>query len=127
MPHLFNTPGTLTALNSPNGISTYDAPGSFYISDTLNRVVRRVYPNGTTRVVAGQLGVQGVTGNRVAGTAATLNFPRAITISGDAIIIADSGANAVRILFANQTIATLAGTLAVNGYSGDGGLGEYHG
>ena len=117
------TPGTRTALNAPSGVSSYDASGSFYVSDTLNRVVRRVYPNGTTRIVAGKLGLQGSTGNMVAGTAALLNFPRGIIISGGNIVIADSGAHSVRILYANQTLATLAG-IGSSGYSGDGGLGE---
>jgi hypothetical protein len=108
--------GTATALNNPSGVSTYDADGTFYVSDTLNRVVRRVFRNGTTFIVAGILGSSG---NGVS----QLNFPRAITLIGNDVVIADSGSHAVRILYANSTLATLFGTLGAAANSGDGGSG----
>lgn len=94
------------------------------MSDTLNRVIRRVFPNGTTRVVVGSIGIAGVTGDNVPGTSALLNFPRALTISGVDLVIADSGAHPVRVLYANQTLGTLIGTPGTSGATGDGGLGE---
>lgn len=115
---------TLTAINLPVGVSAYDPSGSFYVSDTLNRVVRRVYPNGSAFIVAGSLGVSGATGNRVPGKAALFTFPRSLTISGSDVVISDSGVHAVRVLYANQTVATLMGVLGSSGVSGDGGLGE---
>jgi hypothetical protein len=119
----------LTALNNPQGISTFDSEGTFYVSDSNNRVVRRIYPNGTAVIVVGRLGVSGNTGSRVAGTAALLNTPRALTLwgsSGADVIIADSGAHALRVLYANQSLITLMGTLASPGYSGDGGLSAFN-
>jgi hypothetical protein len=115
-----------TALNNPLGVSTYDSQGTFYVSDTNNRVVRRIYPNGTAVIVVGKLGVSGNSGSRVAGTAALLNTPRALTllgVDGSDVIIADSGAHALRVLYANQSLITLMGSLGSFGYSGDGGLG----
>jgi hypothetical protein len=117
--------GTRTALNSPRGVSSYDASGSFYVSDTNNRVLRRVFRNGTTRIVAGQLGVQGST-DHVAATSGLLDFPRALTITrGGDVVIADSASHLIRVLYANQSLGTLAGTPGISGYSGDGGFGEF--
>lgn len=124
-PNMLLFAATATQLNSPAGVSAYDPSGSFYVSDTVNRVVRRIYPNGTARVVAGSIGVAGVTGNNVPGTAALCNYPRALTISGADVVIADSGAHLVRILYANQTLSTLIGVPGSSGSTGDGGLGEF--
>jgi hypothetical protein len=107
--------GTLTALNNPVGVSAYDASGTFYVSDTGNRVLRRVFPNGTTSVVAGTLGVSG-------NTLSLLNFPRAITLVGNDVVIADSGAHVIRVLYPNGTLSTLFGVLGSSAYSGDGGF-----
>ena len=111
-----------TLLNFPVGVSAFDPSGSFYVSDTVNRVVRRIFPNGTTRIVAGSLGVAGVTGNNVPGTAALCNYPRALTISGADLVIADSGASVVRILYENQTLSTVMGSLGTVGSTGERAL-----
>jgi hypothetical protein len=107
---------TLTALNSPLGVSSYDSNGTFYVSDTLNRVVRRIFPNGTAQIVAGILGSAG-------NSVSQLNFPRALSLIGDDVIIADSGSHAVRILYANNTMSTLFGVVGSSGFTGDGGIG----
>lgn len=108
----------MTALNAPSGVSTYDNYGTFYVADTLNRVVRRIYQNGTAVVVAGVLGSAGNSLNQ-------LNFPRALTLDGDNLMIADSGSHAVRVLYPNKTLSVLAGVLGTSGYTGDGGLGLF--
>jgi hypothetical protein len=111
--------GTMTALNNPSGVSAYHADGTFYVSDSLNRVVRRVFQNGTVLIVAGILGSSGV-------LAGQLIFPRAITLLDDAVVIADSGAHAIRILYANGSLSSLIGVPGSSGYSGDGGLGVFY-
>ena len=98
-----------------------------------------MYPNGSTFIVAGTAGVSGASGSGVAGTAALLSYPRGLSLgiaSSSDVIIADScvlvmgaclasnapnsipldrGAHAIRILYANGTLSTLAGTLGVSG------------
>ena len=129
MAYLSCTPsstGTQTALFSPSGVSSYDASGSFYISDSNNRVIRRVFPNATTRVVVGLMGSAGTGGNWVLGTTARANYPRALTMaaaSGSTLMITDSGAHMIRMLYPNQTIRTFMG-VGASGYSGDLGPGE---
>lgn len=77
-----------------------------------------MYPNGTTRVVVGSIGISGVTGNNVPGTTALCSFPRVLTISGADLVIADSGAHVVRVLYANQTLRTVMGALGTSGSTG---------
>ena len=110
--------GTMTALSGPAGVSEFDSAGTFYVSDTMNRVVRRIFQNGTAAIVAGVLGVSGT-------SAGLLNFPRAISLVGNDVVIADSGQHAVRILYANSTLSSIFGVLGTAAYSGDGGLGEH--
>lgn len=109
--------GTMTALNGPAGVSEFDPAGTFYVSDTMNRVVRRIFQNGTAAIVAGVLGVSG-------SAAGLLNFPRAISLIGNDVLISDSGQHAVRILYANSTLSSIFGVVGASAYSGDGGLGE---
>ena len=125
-----------------------DAAGNIYISDTGNCVVLRVDKlSQTTTTVAGIQqdcagGTQG-TPHAVAATATTLgnhfgiplntgapgttgtplgnNFGIALDTAGN-LYIADSANSAVRMLnAATGTITTVAGTLSVAGYGGDGG------
>ena len=119
---------TRTALNSPGGVSGFDRNGSFYISDTSSFVVRKVFSNGTSSIVAGTLGIAGNSTGGGQATSALMRAPRglAVTSNGDLLIADGFPASVLRILYVstNSTIATFAGTLGTSGNSGDGGAGE---
>ena len=72
------------------------------------------------------MGSAGTGGNWVLGTTARANYPRALTMaaaSGSTLMITDSGAHMIRMLYPNQTIRTFMG-VGASGYSGDLGPGE---
>ena len=104
-------------------MSTPDATGAIYISDTGASVVRKLYPNGTLRIVAGSLGVSGASGNWVRGTSALLRAPRGLTLINGSGAVLVSDVSAVRVLYPNLTIATLVGSLGATGSGGNGGPG----
>ena len=72
-------PATSAHLHSPMGLDL-DAAGNLYITDTDNRVIRKVNPQGTIMTVAGFIGgeIQGGAPNRTAaGTAQGSRWSRA--------------------------------------------------
>jgi glucose/arabinose dehydrogenase len=93
----------------------------FLVADEADYVVRKVRPDGTIITVAG-LGMQyGFSGDGGAETSAKLATPVAVAPTPDGgFLIADTGNNRIRKVFANGTILTVAGT-TTGGYSGDGG------
>jgi NHL repeat-containing protein len=113
-------PATAAQLNEPAGVApTRD--GGFLIVDEADYVVRKVRPDGTIVTVAG-LGMQfGFSGDGGPATSAKLYTPAGIAVTPDGgFLIADTGNNRIRKVFANGTIVTVAGTTA-GGYAGDGG------
>ncbi len=115
-----NGPATKATLNHPVGIAL-DASGNLYIADTGNNVIRKVtYPSGTITTVAGN-GNFGYGGDGSKATFATLGHPKGVVVdSAGNIYISDSLNNRIRIVTANGTINTIAGTGAV-GWTGDNG------
>jgi uncharacterized protein (TIGR03437 family) len=109
-------PAINASLNNPVGV-TVDAAGNLYISDQKNNRIRKV-TNGIIATVVGT-GVGGYGGDGGAATAAELNAPAttALDASGNLYIPGD---NRIRMVLANGTIWTVAGT-GIAGYSGDGG------
>jgi trimeric autotransporter adhesin len=112
-------PATSAQLNFPIGVAV-DSYGTLYIGDSRNNRVRRVSPTGTITTVAGT-GTAGFSGDGGAGTAAALNFPAGVAVSGNLVYVADASNNRVRrIDMSNGRITTVAGTGGA-GFSGDGG------
>ncbi len=110
---------TAAAINHPRGFAAM-ADGSFIFADAFDYRIRRVFPNGTIRTVAGT-GVKGYSGDGGAATSARLNLPHAVAAMPDGgFLISDEGNNRIRQVFANGTIRTVAGT-GIAGFSGDGG------
>ena len=113
-------PGGQTA--SSASVSPYatavDASGNAYLVSG-NAVFKD--KSGVLVRVAGSSSAPGHTGDGGPATSATLSDPEGLAIdSAGNIYIADTGNNCVRFVYANGTIATIAGTGAY-GHTGDGG------
>jgi hypothetical protein len=116
-------PASGALVNNPFAIAV-DAAGNLYISDTNNCVVRRVdKATQTINTVAGVGQSCGAGTDGVAATASLLSNPTGIALDAAGnLYIADSGNSAVRVVSAaTGIITTVAGTLNVQGYGGDGG------
>jgi len=121
---------TATKLKLPSGVAL-DTAGNIYIADTNDHRIRKV--TATTGIISTVVNTAGQQTNMAnpkgdggAATAATLNYPRGVTVdtvgdgAGD-IYIADTGNHCIRkVTAATGIISTVAGT--TTGYTGDGGL-----
>jgi hypothetical protein len=94
--------------------------GGYLIADAGNNRVRRVFPDGTIRTVAGT-GMYGSSGDGGPATAAHFQDPLGVAVMPDGgFLVADAGAGQVRRVFPDGTIRTVAGN-GTRGFSGDGG------
>jgi DNA-binding CsgD family transcriptional regulator len=113
-------PATDALLSSPAAIA-FDSEGNLYIADTGNNRIRRVGRDGIIATVAGT-GRRGYGGDGGPAALALLNSPAGIAVGlGDSVFVADTGNNRVRMISADGTISTIAGT-GEAGYAGDGGV-----
>jgi serine/threonine-protein kinase len=113
-------PGTDALLSTPAAMA-FDPEGNLYIADTGNNRIRRVGRDGIITTVAG-IGRRGYGGDGGPAGLALLNSPAGVAVGfGDSVYVADSGNNRVRMISADGTISTVAGT-GEPGYAGDGGL-----
>jgi hypothetical protein len=113
-------PAVSAALNAPARVAPL-AGGGFLIADTGNNRIRRVDADGTIHTVAGASSTPGFGGDGGPAGKALLNGPEGVAALADgSIAIADSTNERVRLVGADGTIRTLAGT-GVLGFSGDGG------
>jgi sugar lactone lactonase YvrE len=113
-------PATDAFLSSPAAIA-FDSEDNLYIADTGNNRIRRVGRDGIITTVAGN-GRQGYGGDGGPAALALLNSPAGITVGfGDSVFVADTGNNRVRMISADGTMSTVAGT-GEPSYAGDGGV-----
>ena len=115
-----NGPAISARLREPQGVAI-DGNGNIYISDTGNKVIRKI-ADGVITTIAGT-GVAGYTGDNGPATSATFVALKGLDLDGENnIYIADSGNNVIRRIDAvTGKITTVAGT-GTAGYSGDGGI-----
>jgi glucose/arabinose dehydrogenase len=112
-------PAIAAALNEPLGVAVLP-DGGYLIADAGNDRVRRVFPDGTIRTVAGT-GDFGFSGDGGPATAADLKDPIGVAPTPDGgYLIADAGAARVRRVSATGIITTVAGN-GTPSFSGDGG------
>jgi uncharacterized protein (TIGR03437 family) len=98
----------------------FDGAGNLLIADTGANVVRKVTPAGVVTTVAGS-GASGFSGDDGPALAASLNGPQGMALDAAGnLYIADTFNHRVRVVAANGTISTFAGT-GFPGYSGDDG------
>jgi hypothetical protein len=83
--------------------------GRFLVSDTGNRLIRRVSPNGTVTTVAGN-GRAGSSGDGGPAAEASLHSPMGLAVQADGgFLVADSRARRVRRVRPDGVIETVAG------------------
>jgi NHL repeat len=112
-------PAVAAEIGHPRGLAT--APeGGFVFAEPFNATVRRVSPDGVLSAVAGT-GAPGDSGDGGPAQSAQLRLPHAVafTASGG-LLIADTLNHRIRLVAADGTISTVAGT-GVAGFAGDGG------
>ncbi len=90
------TKATETLLNRPTDLAL-DRDGNLYFSDVYNHCIRRVV-GGKVETVAGQCGKRGFEGDGGPATEALLKVPYGIEISGNRLVISDSGNSRIRIV-----------------------------
>jgi len=101
-------PANRSALSSPSGVAV-DADGAIYIADSGNHRIRKVTPSGVISTVAGT-GERGFRGDGGPAAAASLNFPRGVSVDAAGNLwIADSGNHRVRKINPAGVISTVAG------------------
>ena len=112
---------TSSSIFLPFGIAV-DSRGNLFIADQGNARIRKVTAaTGVISTIAGN-GTLGALGDGGPATQAALSNPSSVAIDGAGnIFISDSGNDAVRKLnVSTGTLSTVAGTLGVAGYAGDG-------
>jgi sugar lactone lactonase YvrE len=116
-----NIKATSALLNFPWGVA-FDAKGNMYVADSSNNRVRRVNTTGIISTFAGNGTACALStdpcGDGGSPTAAQLNFPIVVALSGAAVYIADEFDLRIRKVAAG-IISTYAGT-GIAGYNGNG-------
>ncbi|MEO6922973.1 MAG: hypothetical protein ABI142_04050, partial [Bryocella sp.] len=113
---------TASPIFLPFGIAV-DGGGNLFIADSSNDRIRRVDSvTGLMSTVAGN-GSVGTAGDNGLATSAQISQPTSVTIDGAGnLYFSDSANNAVRRVDGSTgIITTIAGTLGVQGFSGDNG------
>lgn len=112
-------PATSAQLRSPRGVAA-TANGGYLVADSDNARIRFVAPDGVITSVAGT-GVKGDAGDGGPATQALLSAPFGVAARLDgSFLIADAGANRIRLVAGDGTISTVAGN-GSPGFNGDGG------
>jgi len=98
-------PAVAASLNNPLGVCL-DASGNVYFADVNNNRIRKVTPDGTISLVAGN-GTRGYSGDGGPAEMAALSGPTGVLVGPDAsLYIADAGNRRVRRV-ANGTITSV--------------------
>ena len=108
-------------IKNPTGF-VMDGANNIYFSDAGNNVIRKITAGGIISTIAGTPGTAGYCGDGAAASAALLNNPQGLAITGTSLYVADAGNNVVRLINTGTgIITTVAGnTGGVAGLSGDG-------
>ncbi|WP_306599615.1 hypothetical protein [Geothrix sp. 21YS21S-2] len=125
----YTVAGTLPSAGAVNGVGTgakfreprgsvSDAAGVAYVCDTQNHAIRRISPDGTVTLLAGN-GTPGAVD--ATGTGARFNQPYAIAIdSAGVLFVADMMNHAIRRVAQDGVVTTVAGDVTQPGGFADG-------
>jgi sugar lactone lactonase YvrE len=109
---------TSAELDTPAGVAVA-RDGRIFIADSHNARLRVIATDGTITTFAGT-GQPGYSGDGGAATAAELSLPRGVSVtSAGAVLFADSNNQRLRMVNAQGTISTIAGS-GVQGATSDG-------
>ena len=124
-------PAASARIGAPTAIR-FDGEGNLYFSDSVHHVVRRVDTAGIITTLAGT-GEPGFSPDGTPADQARLHTPSGMTVSRDGVVyISDTRNNRIRVIDADGTLRTVAGS-ETPGDAGDGGpateasLNEPHG
>jgi len=104
--------GSAALFNGPTGL-VLDATGNLYVTDTTNRVIRKVTPAGVVTTIAGSPGVFGTTDGT--GNGALFGGPKGIVFDSQGNLLVTDG-NAVRRVTTDGVVTTVAGSVQYGGY-----------
>lgn len=106
---------------NPTGTAV-DSAGNIYVSDTGNNSIRRITPDGTTSLFAGNGLLPGSLDG--VGSAAYFTSPSGIAVDGAGnVFVADSANHAIRRISPAGEVTTYAGVIGIPGYA-DGANGS---
>ncbi|EFC43531.1 predicted protein [Naegleria gruberi] len=109
---------TSANINNPYGI-VLTSNNEVIFSEYEGHRVRKILNDGTLITIAGT-GVDGYSGENLSGVNSMLRYPAGLAIlSNDELLISDSQNHAIRKLFKNGTLITIAGTAPLYGYNGE--------
>lgn len=96
---------TSTALARPRGVAV-DSSGNAYVVDSDNDRIRMI-SNGSISTIAGN-GMEGFVGDEGASMSASLDTPRAVSVSSASVVFADTENNRIRTVV-NGDVNTIGG------------------
>lgn len=115
--------GTAARFTGPYGVAI-DRSGNIYVSDSDDRTIRKLTPEGVVTTLAGSTGVTGSADG--AGAQAAFSRPLGITSDGAGNVYVADGYSTIRKITPGGTVTTLAGTAGVTGtVDGFGGAAQF--
>ena len=100
--------GAEAKFNSPDGIAV-DNEGNVFVADTLNNTIRKITPTGFVTTLAGRDMTAGAFADG-AGQTARFSGPLAIAVNhAGTLFVTDNQNNAIRSIFQDGVVTTLAG------------------
>ncbi len=99
--------GSAAKFSTPSGLAI-DGSGNVYVADSGNHRIRKVTPDGTVSTLAGA-GAAGYLDGQ--GTGAVFSYPVGIAVDATGrIYVADNDNHRIRVIAADGTVTTLAGS-----------------
>lgn len=119
-----NGKGYAATFAAPNGLAI-DAGGNFYVADQSNNMIRKITPDGTVTILAGN-GTAGFKNGT--GTEATFNSPIGVAVDASYnVFVADLGNNVIRKITPTGAVTTYAGNGTIGFSDGIDSLATFNG
>ena len=103
----------------------FDPQGNLMVADKYNNMIRKITPNGTVSVLAGQSAAGYLDSST--GTSAKFNNPAGITIDASGnMYVPDYNNNRIRIVSPSGAVTTLSGTGGIGSNNGAGSASTFN-